>query len=225
MGEFLISAKASHEIFSSGWFHKYDVRTTLTSDIIQNMRELTHGVDIEELLGYIRLPARLEFTLTGSPYVSHRGERTIRKFYAFTIGSIASQMVWDMDTPEIVYLSGYLLYDALNSNIESLRKRLGNTEILYSSEEKKRILMEKKEAELERIIPAKEFLETQLEEFVAQHGLLDNRYLEILRGLLRLSGKSTLRGNIRKRIYDALKNKDIDTAYLIWRQQQVSQTE
>lgn len=97
----------------------YDYAAQLGNDILANAMELEPGVPWGEILNSII------WIDTGKRY---QGKSAIQRASATTIGSVARTMGWNMDSPEVVYMSIHAIILPLSVKIAALNQDLSDIE-------------------------------------------------------------------------------------------------
>lgn len=100
-------------------FIDYHVRNKLSSDIIDNARDLIPSVDWSFILDHVHTTKKNVAMVTGRAAVG--------KILVPTIGSIAKKLQWSMDRPEIVYMSGLFFEWVVGKEIENLNDYVQST--------------------------------------------------------------------------------------------------
>ncbi len=88
-----------------------DLRNKLADDIITNARELTSEVSWGEILDGI------SWVSSGQNY---KGRSAIATSVATVIGTVAKEMGWNMDSPQVVFMSGSVFVNFLGRRLAHL---------------------------------------------------------------------------------------------------------
>ncbi|OGH15227.1 MAG: hypothetical protein A2860_03655 [Candidatus Levybacteria bacterium RIFCSPHIGHO2_01_FULL_37_33] len=190
----------SHKITSS------DAKRTIANDVVLNAEELEDELDLNFILDHIHIEA------VG---VRSKGINAVAFSVATTIGSVALRMGKDMDSPEIVYMSGYYFYGVLDQLAQKLNPQIEagrQGARRFVSEEAKKKQLDKEEREAEKVAASKDKLQTSLAQFAEQGGLSDPQHLEILKRLTFMPNSDNQK---KHKIIDLLKTGDIAGAYEI----------
>ena len=205
--EFNISTKSTHEWLTD---HKMKlstntVRNQITNDIYENARELNSEIDWSFVLDHVRAQRPGAGIVRGVPAITHLLSRSI--------GSHAERMGWDMHSPEIVYMSGYFFYQALNKEFDRLEEQIrasdeGKRKFLTSEARETKIQQERDEAE--KINTFKQRLDESLKAYSQHNGLIDAKHLVVLQALLSIRYAEHKK---RDQLIKLLKNGDIEGAF------------
>lgn len=204
---FSITKKTSHQDLPSK-INKHAVKMRLGEDILQNITEVNPDMDVNYLL------STMNIAYNGSLFT---GMNILQNISATTIGNIAKVMEWNMDQPEVVYMSNYVLFYLLSENIlkqeEKLHKiRLG--EIIFLDDTKKQTQLETYNQNRRQFIPYQNFLSRNLTGYAGTTGLIDKQYLFILEQLAISPARNFPWGN-RTEILCLLKQRKIEKAYTL----------
>lgn len=204
---FQISPKSSREwlVAVSSWADYMD-RVRVAEDMVTNARELEGGVDWGEILGRTFAIVDRSRRYTGKVAIVYS--------IAGTVGSVASNMGWNMHSPEIVYMSGYHFFWGLGKDIDNINKRLAVAEErTFDSQEAKEKTFQKEQQDVGRLGTFRQRLGESLDLYARQSFPAEDldQYLEILRGLL-YAGHNQL-GQKRHSIFNFLKSGQIREAH------------
>lgn len=207
--KFQISPKTHHEWLASvrSW-GDWKARLRVAEDIITNAREVESGVDWSEILDrtFAKVHGRDHYT----------GKLAVTNSIAGTVGSVASNMGWSMQSPEVVYMSGYYFFWGLGKDIDSINQRLNKIdERIFDSEESRKKRLQKEQDDVARLGTYRKRLGNSLDFYTNQSfpaGGLDE-YLEILQKLL-WAGHNNQLGSKRYPIFNLLKAGQIREAYV-----------
>lgn len=160
-------------------FIDYNVRNKLSSDIIDNARDLIPNVDWGFILDHVHTTRDNEARITGRAAVG--------KILVPTIGSIAKKLQWDMDRPEVVYMSGLFFEWVVYKGTEDLNgyiQAASAGEKKFISDEQKRDTIKNKTAEAARLGEFAKTIKERLDLFFELNWPEASSYGVILRELL-----------------------------------------
>lgn len=193
---FNISKKTPYEVLVNG--HGY-FGQRVTEDIIRNVMELVPEIDWAMVLPHIGYMNETRMT---------RGKSAIARGIAIPIASIAAHMEWNMDSPEIVYMSGFCLLKLLGQRLEELQKRLENaSERMFTTEGLKEKALERERSEVSNLGPPRKKLRESLGEFSEQYLPSNPTYLRILEVLPYLG--TSMRHSKKDELFELLREGEI----------------
>lgn len=166
---------------TNAWLASYDriesnFCLAVADDIIANARELEGGINWSEIL------ANQTF-VTSHGRSRYSGKSAIARSVAVTVGTVALQMGWNMDTPEVVYMSGYHFFWELGKTVGYLTKRIqAAEERIFITEEAKQTTIKRETDYANQLNSFREKLGQSLDVFAHQNLPPENLdiYLEIL---------------------------------------------
>ncbi len=153
------------------------IRRSLTQNIIANGKQFAPSADWNAILDCVT-----ENTIEGRPI---QGESLISKYFTPKLASIAFRMGWGMDTPEVVYISGFYFTNYLAERLNKLQFQLAGGMTFQTDAQKEKIL-EGKRNEAFKIDGLKIELDGGLSEFANAHlADKDPLYLKVYQRLSR----------------------------------------
>ncbi|MDO8619525.1 MAG: hypothetical protein Q7R49_06335 [Candidatus Daviesbacteria bacterium] len=211
--QFNISPKTPHAWLASQerWGNK-SALLTVADDIVANAMELEKGVNWYEILDRTFAIVH-RYGINGRGDIRYTGKFAIQNSIAATVGSVASNMGWNMSSPEVVYMSGYHFFWGLGKDVDRLDQKIaGSNARTFSSEEAKEAALKKEGEEASRLGAFRKRLGETLDIFAQQNFESKNldTYLKILRNLIYLPNKGI---NLdRAKVFALLKSGDIASA-------------
>lgn len=213
--EFTITRKTTWAVLTRDYSGggKNDIWGKVAKDILANAEELEEGLDWEE----IQKGLFANLLITNS-----LGKSAIAHTIARPVAIIAVNMGWNMDSPEIVYISGFYFYQRFKSRADSLEKQHENlTERKFLTDEDRQKTSVQERLEAERAKADSQKLKNALDEYADQSLPQDPAYLSVIQSLLYLHGSiSDRRERVRilKDVLGLLKDDDLLSCLeLIWR--------
>lgn len=180
----------------------------LTTDIFNNAKELEPGVDWVEVTGTAKWSKSKGALMKGLPAIEARVSRLV--------GSVAREMGWDMDSPEIVYMSTYAFVRPLRKRIIELNENIKAVETGQRKFPSLEIGEQRVAAETTEAIRLEEYnnrLTEKVELFADEAWPGDEYYRKTLQALLRTGHTSTI--NQRKKALTQLKDGKPEESYKI----------
>ncbi len=183
-----------------------DVRDKLTDDIITNARELTSEVDWGEILKNTTWVAK-EGNYIGRPAVAISVARVI--------GTVAREMGWNMDSPQVVYMSGSVFVNFLGRRLAYLGdsiKAIEEGKVNFPTEEITQGKLAERKTENARLGTFSHRLTEAMESYIEnnQPEATDPKYREILHRLPFTGHQSMLQA--RNKALIAFKNGKLEQA-------------
>lgn len=188
-----------------------DPLNRVTQNVLENASELFGNLDVDDVVNQIYVIKNLR---------KIQGNDAVKSSVAATLGSLASAMHWNMDNPQVVFMSGYHLIWGLGKKLEDVHKKLLDVETgrrTFQSEDLKRERLNKEIEYLSKYSRIRKEMENILESYAQQNGI-DKTYQTILKGLLYIGdtsshSKSKMTPQTRNQIFKALRENRIDEAY------------
>lgn len=158
----------------------WDFRHKLADDIIANARELTSEVAWGEILDNV-------IWITSNR--NNKGRAAIATSVATAVGSVAREMGWNMDSPQVVYMSGLVFVNFLGrrlAHLGELVKGLEEGKGDFPNEEIKEERLKERKAECARLGTFSHRITGALESYAGDNlpEATDPQYREILDRLL-----------------------------------------
>lgn len=213
--QFEITSKTSWDFLRENYVGpgKNKVWGIVAEDIAKNAKELEQDIDWENTLKHLSV----DLYITRSPNIN-----AIAHTIAKPVANIAVNMGWNMDSPEIVYISGFYFYQLFKNRtdyLEEQQKNLNKRKFLTDEDRQRTLAKEQSEAGEARENAQK--LKNALDEYADQSLPQDPAYLNIIQSLLYLHDSipdREKRGKILKNVLGLLKDGDLlGCLELIWR--------
>lgn len=161
------------------------VRERITEDIVTNGMELEGEIDWGVVLNHMTCVSQEK---------RYIGRAALENSIAATIGSVASNMGWDMHSPPVVYMSGFHPFWALGKDIELLNARLQlgkDGKRLFKNDAAREAVLTREAEDVERIGGFREKLGNALEAYAGLTLPEDPLYVRILQRLIYWKFKGT----------------------------------
>lgn len=206
--EFHITEKTPHSwLASQRSLLYYDVRKRIAEDMVANARELTNDVNWTVVLDNVE---------SRSKSTRYTGWRAISESVAYSVGTVAVRMEWDMHSPPVVYMSGYHPAWALGAKLDYLNQWLLDTEAykrIFVDEGAKAAAVKKVNEEIGMLGIFRSRIRGVLTQYAQQNLSGGEEHLEVLQALVYFPSQRI--GRARFAVFDALKREDYQRAYAL----------
>jgi hypothetical protein len=206
---FSISSKADIK-----WLQKQDLRTIEASGSVARMI----WQNAQEVVGAETLAA-----VENHIVASVRGRRTtgvtgIRDSIAETVAAVARSMGWNMDSPQVVYMSTHHVSWSVNQDYQTLQQnveRARSGERRFISQEARDTMIAREQSEAERLLPYRDAINYGLARYVSEQQATGQfpqgeQYLDVLRFLIYQRSATQA---VKKRVISFLQQGKIAEAY------------
>lgn len=199
----------THEWLQTHDLSKFPIRKLLGTQVIRNAQGLILESDWDSIKNAVSSQPLSSGEITGQTY---KGEVAIGGAFAEKIGATAKALGWDMDSPQVVYMSTSavlsLVEVRLNTLSGNIERILGKT-IRYSSPEETTRQLESKTEERNQLQASSKRIKSSLQEYAEKtmpEESKDPKYLEVLQAFTHFSRGSA---------YTAFRNGDYANALRI----------
>ncbi|OGH21295.1 MAG: hypothetical protein A2958_00655 [Candidatus Levybacteria bacterium RIFCSPLOWO2_01_FULL_38_13] len=178
--DYPITPKTPSEFFKTAKIESFEIRKKVAGDTVLNAREVAPDLEWDFALDNITF---LSINTFGNPK-RHRGQNALVFMVGLELAGISRRMNWDMDSPQLVYISSFFIQETLKERADSLGQNVENApNRKFISEDARTTLIGKERETLERLREFCHEFTLRIKDFASRFLPSDIRYLRILQAL------------------------------------------